>query len=109
MKARRVVKEGRFVSLTLNDALFRIFIYIGRNNDYILNLNFCSCSFYIFNVVLRGKYDFCYHVLGLKYALEKDQITKIELYADDFKEILTEIYAYGKSLKLRRILNKVES
>nr|WP_238699235.1 MULTISPECIES: SWIM zinc finger family protein [unclassified Sulfolobus] len=85
------------------------FIYIGRNNDYVLNLNYCSCPFYLFNVLLRNEYDFCYHTLGLKYALEKDQITKIELYTKDFKEILTEIYSCGKSLKLRRILNRVES
>ncbi|ACP38621.1 SWIM zinc finger family protein [Saccharolobus islandicus] len=109
LKARRVVKEGRFVSLSLKGTLFTIFIYIGRNNDYTLNLNYCSCPFYLFNVLLRNKYDFCYHTLGLKYALEKDQLTKIELYTEDFKEILTEIYTCGKSLKLRRILSNVES
>ncbi|MEM0122663.1 MAG: SWIM zinc finger family protein [Saccharolobus sp.] len=108
-KAKKVVKEKRFINIIEPNNNISIFVYIGNKYDYILNSNSCTCPSYLYNVIFRKKYKYCYHILGLKFALESDEIKKIVLSIDEIREILIDIYAYDKSLKLRRILSKMES
>ncbi|WP_338599992.1 hypothetical protein V6M85_11060 [Sulfolobus tengchongensis] len=108
-KAKKIAIERRFINIILRGSMFSVFIYIGSKCDYVLDLNNCSCPAFLFNVVLRKKQEHCYHILGLKYALEKDKIIKIELALKDLSEILSDIYTCGKSLKLRKIVSNLES
>lgn len=84
-----MVKEKRFINIIVPNNNISIFVYIGNKYDYILNSNSC--------------------ILGLKFALESDEIRKIVLSIDEIREILIDIYVYDKSLKLRRTLSKMES
>jgi len=105
LKARRAAKEGRYVRLITKEYTLDLFIFIGRNHDYILDNEACTCRSYLFNCIYRKTDEHCYHIIGLNYALEADQVPTIALPLNEIKDVLSEIYTYGKSLKLRKILN----
>jgi predicted nucleic acid-binding Zn finger protein len=109
IKARRAVKEKRYINIRSSDGIFSIFIYLGKSQDYIVTPNACTCPSYLFNVILKKKHKYCYHIIGLKYALTTEQITRIMLPINEIRDILIDIYAYGKSLKLRKLMSRKEN
>ncbi|TRM73132.1 hypothetical protein DJ531_03005 [Sulfolobus sp. A20-N-F6] len=105
LKARRAAKEKRYVRLMTKEYTLGLFVFMGRSHDYVLDNETCTCSSYLFNCIYRKTNEYCYHIIGLNYALESDQILTIALPLNEIKDVLSEIYSYGKSLKLRKILN----
>jgi Uncharacterized metal-binding protein len=47
----------------------------------------------------------CVHIKAFLKATEGENYVKLVLSKTELKEILTEIYVYGKSLKLRKLLS----
>jgi predicted nucleic acid-binding Zn finger protein len=99
-KAKMAYIEGRIIELILND--IRIYVFIGKDRDYLVNENGCTCKYFFYNL---GK-KYCYHILALKLSLDRENYKKYKISADEFKEILYEIYSMGKSLKLRKIISR---
>ncbi|WP_369611487.1 SWIM zinc finger family protein [Sulfurisphaera javensis] len=103
-KAKSAVIEGRVIRLQVSDAYYYLYIFLGKNRDYILNERMCSCKDFLYNVMFRGKKNKCYHQLALEYALEKDMLITIEINKETLIDIIMEIYTMDKSFILRKIL-----
>ncbi|EWG07246.1 MAG: metal binding protein [Candidatus Aramenus sulfurataquae] len=104
-KAEISVKQGRIVKLVSSDSFFSIFVFLGKDKskDHILDEDSCDCKSFVFRKIYRGD-GFCYHVLALKMAMEKENYRTLRASSKEVFEVLLEIHAYGKSLKLRKLL-----
>ncbi|ARM75875.1 hypothetical protein [Acidianus manzaensis] len=107
-KAKLAVENKRIVKIEVENSFLSVYIFltndIRRHRDHIMTENSCDCKYFIFNKIYLNK-CFCYHVLALKYSLESEKnIITIKTDFSTFNQILLEIYNYGKSLKLRKLI-----
>lgn len=106
-KAKISALQGRIVKIQSKQGLISTYIFLSkdgsRHKDHILNENYCDCEFFIFNKIYRNR-TFCYHVLALKIALDKEKVVTIDVELNDFLDIVREIRHSGKSLKLRKLI-----
>ncbi|EZQ03048.1 metal-binding protein [Candidatus Acidianus copahuensis] len=107
-KVKLAVAENRIVRLTATDSFFSIYIYLakegGRHKDHILGENFCDCKYFVFHSIYSATPLECYHLRALKTTLSGEKIITINTSFKNITEIITDIYAYGKSLKLRKLI-----
>ncbi len=104
-KAEISVKEGRIVKLVSSDSFFSVFIFVGkdRNKDHVLDEDACDCKSFVFRRVYKNDGE-CYHLMALRMAMREEKYKTLTTTSKEIFEILLEIYAYGKSLKLRKLL-----
>ncbi|AWS00612.1 metal-binding protein [Metallosphaera hakonensis JCM 8857 = DSM 7519] len=76
----------------------------GTHRDHLVTYNSCDCEFFLFSTIL-GSGKPCIHMEAYRLASEKEDFLRISARSDDFKQILTEVFAYGKSLKLRKLIS----
>jgi predicted nucleic acid-binding Zn finger protein len=104
-KAEMAIKSNRVIKLEANDSFFYTFIFLGNGKtgkDHILNEKSCDCKSFLFNRIYRNT-NICYHLIALNKAIETERYTTIKLKSREILEIITDIYANGKSLKLRKV------
>ncbi len=76
-KAREAAIRGRVVRVILSNG--EIEHYVVETKDrrgYYLIIPglFCSCNDFLFNVILRKRYEKCYHLLAFHFAKEHELI-----------------------------------
>ncbi|QKR01018.1 metal-binding protein [Metallosphaera tengchongensis] len=76
----------------------------GFHKDHIVGERSCDCEYFLFSTIYKEK-DVCVHIKTFIIASRREDFVKLYVSDLDFKEILTEIFAYGKSLKLRKLLS----
>lgn len=103
-KAKSAVIYNRIVKLQLSDSYFYIYVFVGKYRDYILDDNYCTCKFFIFNNIFKQNKIKCYHLLALEIALKQDKVRKIVVDKNVLREIIMEIYSMEKSFILRKLL-----
>ncbi|BDC19272.1 SWIM zinc finger family protein [Acidianus sp. HS-5] len=106
-RAKVSAVQGRIIKLRSKRGFFSTYVFIARNEsrhkDHILNENYCDCDFFVFNKIYKNR-NFCYHILTLKIAMNKEKIITVDVELNDFLEIIREIRHDGKSLKLRKLI-----
>jgi len=104
-KAERSVKEGRIIRLSLENSRISVYVFLGKNKDYLMYQNYCSCPYFAFKSLYTEKdLGGCYHLLALNKALERDVVFTIYVSEDVFKDIIFEIYTMEKSFILRKLI-----
>jgi len=104
-KAEIAIKSNRIIKLEAKDSFFYIFVFLGNGKngkDHILNEESCDCKSFLFNKIYKNT-NICYHLIALNKALENERFITIKLNSKEIFEIITDIYANGKSLKLRKV------
>ena len=87
LEAKRAVSEGRVRALVI-EGKWKVFFVESRLRDKLYFLvpdTYCSCADYFFNVFLRRRKRYCYHLLALKYALEEGKVKYEHLTLEEFK------------------------
>ncbi len=87
LEARRAVSEGR-VKAFIIEGKWKVFFVESRLRDKLYFLvpgAYCSCADYFFNVFLKRRKKYCYHLLALKYALEEGKVRCEHLTLEEFK------------------------
>jgi len=87
LEAKRAVSEGR-VKAFIIEGKWKVFFVESRLKDKLYFLvpgTYCSCADYFFNVFLRRRERYCYHLLALKYALEEGKVRYIRVTLEEFK------------------------
>ena len=98
--------ENRIVRLTLIDSLYSIYVFVGKNRDYILSEKYCTCPHFYYRIFRKKGDDMCYHLQALHLAIAYDKVRSITVDYSTFREILMEIYSMDKSFILRKLLMK---
>ncbi|BCU70571.1 hypothetical protein [Stygiolobus caldivivus] len=108
--------ENRIIRVILSDSTFSIYVFLGKNKDYIMSENYCSCPDFYYRVLLRPKKrnidrltrptSRCYHLQALQLALAKDKIRNIVVDFTTLRELIFEIYTMDKSFILRKLVTK---
>lgn len=105
--------ENRIIKISLVNSLFAIYVFMGKDKDYILSENYCSCPHFYYRIFrknlgaekrVNAGSTKCYHLQALELALEKDKARSIYVDLVTMKEILLEIYSMDKSFILRKLV-----
>ncbi|BBL48484.1 MULTISPECIES: metal-binding protein [Metallosphaera] len=107
-EAEKAVKEGRVIELRTREGGPPLFVFMARekgsHRDHIVGPTSCDCEYFLFHGILEGEGS-CIHIQAYNIASRNESFRKIVVKREELKEILTEIFAYGKSLKLRKLIS----
>lgn len=105
--------ENRIIKITLTNSLFTIYVFMGKDKDYIFSENYCSCPHFYYRIFRKNpivekrvnvENSKCYHLQALELALKKDKVRSIYVDLVTMREILLEIYSMDKSFILRKLV-----
>ncbi|BCS91969.1 hypothetical protein L3N51_00147 [Metallosphaera sp. J1] len=76
----------------------------GLHRDHIVGPRSCDCESFLFHGILEDGGS-CIHIEAYNLASKRENFRKLTVERNELKQILTEIFAYGKSLKLRKLIS----
>ncbi|MEM0001442.1 MAG: SWIM zinc finger family protein [Desulfurococcaceae archaeon] len=108
-KIPSTVFELRYIKLNImvNENRGEIWIYAGRERDYILLPGvFCSCKDFILRTVINKTSKYCKHQLGVYIAISRKKYVELNVKLEEAYVIMQEILDKGFSISLRRMIAK---
>jgi predicted nucleic acid-binding Zn finger protein len=103
------VLEYRFVkvNIKLDNEERAIWIYTGRQRDYVLVPGlFCSCKDFTLRTIIGRISNYCKHQLGLYIAISRKKYLELTMLPNEAYTIIMEVVDKGFSPLLRKKMSK---
>jgi predicted nucleic acid-binding Zn finger protein len=103
------VLEYRFVkvNIKLDNEERAIWIYTGRQRDYVLVPGlFCSCKDFTLRTIIGRTSNYCKHQLGLYVAISRKKYLELTMLPNEAYTVIMEVIDKGFSPLLRKKMSK---